>query len=252
VTSVHGQLTSGRAAIVRSQLVAEGGFVVTRLLRPAQTDTLRREAVVCHRRARACRIPEPPAGPEARGQPDRWLDVAVGGPRLEEFFCSTPMLEMLADLTDAAWTPHGTQGTYSYYRAEGHYLGVHRDAVGCDLAVITCLSDTTPGAGGNLIVYPGAATRSLGSLRADLADGARAVRLCPGESAILLGSLVPHRVAPTAAGQVRVVAPLCYALATPDRPVRVATAERTSARAVASPLTSTASGPWPPPARRDG
>jgi hypothetical protein len=213
VTSVHGQQTSGRAAILRSQLVAEGGFVVTRVLGPAQTDTLRREAAVRHRRARACRIPEPPAGPETRGQPDRWLDVAVGGPRLEGFFCSSPVLEVLADLTGATWRPHGTQGTYSYYRTEGHYLGVHRDAVGCDLAVITCLSDTAPGAGGNLVVYPSAATRPLESVRADLADGARAVRLLPGESAILLGSLVPHRVAPVAAGQVRVVAPLCYEMA---------------------------------------
>jgi hypothetical protein len=213
VTSVHGQLISGRAAILRSQLVADGGFVVTRLLAPAQTDTLRREAVVCHRRARSCRIPEPPAGPEARGQPDRWLDVAVGGPRLQEFFCSSPVLAVLADVTGATWRPHGRQGTYSYYRAEGHYLGVHRDAAGCDLAVITCLSDTTPDAGGNLVVYPGAATRPLGSVRADPADGAHTLRLRPGESAILLGSLVPHRVAPTTAGQVRVVAPLCYKFA---------------------------------------
>jgi hypothetical protein len=213
VTSVEGPLTSGRATVLRSQLVAEGGFVVTRLLSSAHTATLRREAVVCHRRARACRIPVPPAGPEARGQPDRWLDVAVGGPRLKDFFCSSPVLEVLADLTGASWMPHGTQGTYSYYRAEGHYLGVHRDAAGCDLAVITCLSDTTPHAGGNLVVYPGAATRPLGSVRADPAEGAHTLRLRPGESAILLGSLVPHRVAPTTAGQVRVVAPLCYKLA---------------------------------------
>lgn len=212
MTAVYDQLTSGRTAILRSVLVAEGGFIVTRLLEQAQTDVLRREAVVCHRRARSCRIPEPPDGPEARGQPDRWLDVAVGGQRLQEFFCSLAVLEVLADLTGATWRPHGTQGTYSYYRAEGHYLGVHRDAVGCDLAVITCLSDTAPSGGGNLVVYPGAATRTLDSVRADTASGAHPVRLRAGESAVLLGSLLPHRVTAVAADQVRVVAPLCYQL----------------------------------------
>ena len=203
----------GRAAILRSRLVAAGGILVTGLVGPAQLDALRREAVACYRRARSCRMTEPPAGPEARGQPDRWLDVAIGERRLRELFCSPAVLDVLADLTGTAWRPHGAQGTYSYYRAEGHYLGVHRDAVGCDLAVITCLNDTAPGAGGDLVVYPGAATRSLGSVRARPADGAHTVRLNAGESAVLLGSLVPHRVASVGAGQVRVVAPLCYELA---------------------------------------
>jgi hypothetical protein len=198
--------------LVHSPLVAAGGFVVTRLAPQHQIEALRREAVACYRRAQACRMPEPPAGPEAPGQPDRWLDVAVGGDVLRAFFHAPAVLDRLGALAGMAWRPHGAEGTYSYYRAAGHYLGVHRDAVGCDLAVITCLADTSSddSGGGELVVYPGAAARSLASVRADTGQDAHVVRLRVGESAILVGSVVPHRVAPVRPGQVRVVAPLCY------------------------------------------
>lgn len=204
-----------RQTLARSDLAAGGGFLVCRLAPAAEIAALRREAVACHRHATACRVPRPPAGPEARGQPDRWLDVAIGDAVLRSFFHAPAVLGQLAALTGMACRPHGVLGTYSYYRAPGHYLGVHRDAVGCDLAVITCLGDTVTDdeGGGQLVVYPGGATRSLAAVRAEPGRGAHRLRLRPGESAVLLGSLVPHRVTPVGPGQIRIVAPLCYDLA---------------------------------------
>jgi hypothetical protein len=34
--------------------------------------------------------------------------------------------------------------------------------------------------------------------------------LTPGQTLVLFGGIVPHAVLPTAAGQVRIIAPLCY------------------------------------------
>jgi len=77
-----------------------------------------------------------------------------------------------------------------------------------------CIRDTG-GAGGDLVVYPGAAGRRLAEVRADPERGARRVSLEPGDSVVLLGGIVPHLVTPLGEGHVRVVAPLCYHLATP-------------------------------------
>ncbi len=150
---------------------------------------------------------------EERGHADRWLAHATGGPELDALLCAPALHGLLAALTGVAWRPNGRVGTYSYYRAPGHYLGVHRDIRGCDLALITCVWDTG-GIGGDLIVYPGAARRRLAEVRADPALGARCVALRPGESVVFLGGIIPHQVTPIADGHVRAVALLCFELAT--------------------------------------
>lgn len=202
---------STRRRLVASRLGRAGGVIVTRLVDEHVLAALRAEAFASRPTAALTDMPHAPADGEQRGQPDRRIAVAVGGPALAALFTSPAIARALAALTDVDWEPLGNQGTYSFY-GPGAHLGIHRDAPRCDLSLITCLHDDgPPGApGGELTVYPGRATESMASIRADPATGAHRLRLEPGQSAILLGGLVPHRVTRVERGRLRVVAPLCY------------------------------------------
>lgn len=202
---------AARAMLAASPLARAGGFAVVRLLDAGGLPQLQREAAQAE--AGAVEIGVPPTGDgETRGYADRWLATAVGGPALDSLLCAPAVLGLLAELTGLAWQPNGRYGTYSYYRAPGHFIGVHRDVQGCELALITCIRDTG-GAGGDLIVYPGGAGRRLAEVRAAPDRGARRVAVAPGDSVVLLGGIIPHLVTPLGEGHVRVVAPLCYQLA---------------------------------------
>ena len=203
-----------RQVLAASPLVSHGGVVVTRLVEPDEHARLAAEAWACRTTATTTRIDVAPADGEIRGQPARWLDSAVGGFELAAFFTGAPVLALLATLTGLSWAPLGNQGIYSYYRRPGHNLGLHRDAPDCTVAVITCLVDDGPDAGGDLVVYPGRAAARLADIRRDPDTGAHQLRLEPGESAVLLGGLVPHRVTAVEQGRTRIVAPLCYRAAT--------------------------------------
>jgi hypothetical protein len=203
--------TAARVLLAGSRLARAGGFSVARLVDSDGLLRLQQEAAELEASAVVAGV-APTGDGEARGYADRWLATAVGGPVLDSLLCAPAVLDFLVELTGLAWQPNGRLGTYSYYRQPGHYIGLHRDVRGCELALITCIRDTG-GAGGDLIVYPGAAGRRLAEVRADPARGARRLRLEPGDSVVLLGGLVPHLVTPLGQGHVRVVAPLCYHLA---------------------------------------
>jgi hypothetical protein len=204
-------ITTARRALAASPLVAAGGLLVTRLADRDMLDALASEALAHRAEATRADMPEPPHDGEQRGQPHRRVSTVVGGPILARFFTSHATLTVLATLAGVGCEPLGDQGTYSFY-GPGDFLGVHRDAPHCDLAVITCLyDDGEPGeSGGDLVVYPGRAGDTMASLRAEPEHGAHRVRLVPGQSALLLGGTVPHHVTPIGAGRLRVVAPLCY------------------------------------------
>jgi len=208
---VSGGAVAARTMLAASRLARAGGFTVVRLVDDDGLLRLQQEAA--EREAGAVTAGVPPTGDgETRGYADRWLATAVGGPVLDSLLCAPAVLAFLAALSGLAWQPNGRLGTYSYYRSPGHFLGAHRDVRGCELALITCIRDTG-GAGGELIVYPGAARRRLAEVRADPDRGALRVALAPGDSVILLGGIIPHLVTPLGEGHVRVVAPLCYQLA---------------------------------------
>lgn len=79
--------------------------------------------------------------------------------------------------------------------------------------MITCVLDSVASPAtlsGALCLYPGRTQDTLRELRSRPDDGAEYVRLEPGQSIVLLGGLVPHRVLPVRERQVRIVAPLCY------------------------------------------
>jgi len=185
-----------------------GGLLRTRILGDAVLGALVRDALMAQPSAAEARVEVRSA--DSRGDPDRWLESAPGGPGLQAFAASEGVLDTLVRATGVPWELAGP-GSWSYYRREGHHLGLHRDLEVCDLAVITCVVDE--GAGdtdaGVLRVWPTRPRDSLEEIRRD-PFGAHDVRLHPGETLLLLGGLVAHRVLPLARGQIRIVAPLCY------------------------------------------
>ena len=190
---------------------AHGGALVARLLDDHTLKRLTEEAWACHPQAVEQRVQRADDAAALRGDPNRWLENAPGGPVLQAFYGSSTVLATLAGLTGLRWRTAGGLGTFSYYRRQGHHLGLHRDLDICELAVITCIYDDSPAGGiwGALRLYP---SRSHDGLRAIVADprGGVDVHLRSGDSLILLGGLVPHRLLPVRAGHVRVVTPLCY------------------------------------------
>jgi hypothetical protein len=204
--------------LARSPLVRAGGALRVRLLSDRDRAGLFREAVACHPDAVEALVLDHD-GAERGGVPDRWLESASGGPRLDAFLHAAPTRTLLRRLTGLHWAPSGAQGTYSYYRRAGHHLGLHRDIDECDLAVITCVhdsrSDAGAGDGGVLVLYPGRAREPLAAIRTEPARGAVAVRLAPGDSLVLLGGAVPHRLLPLGPTHLRVVAPLFYRVGAP-------------------------------------
>ncbi len=198
-----------------SYLARAGWFVVERLLADHDAEALAAEASAVHATATVQRTDRPrheDDGP--RGQPARWLESTTGGPLLEAFYNAPLLADHLADLTGVRWRPSGSNATYSYYRAAGHHLDLHRDVDECDLAVITCLQRSGAGLPA-LELYPAAGHRSLTSIRSAPANDVVSVDLAAGESLVLLGGFVAHRLPPLGAGHVRVVAPMCFTLRAP-------------------------------------
>lgn len=187
--------------------------MVARLLDAGALGRLRRDALASHAAAEESHVVEPDGETWRGGNPDRWLESAAGGDPLQAFYHSPAILALLRELTGREWTQSGAAGTYSYYRRPGHHLGVHRDVDECDLAVITCVHESAgarAGPAGALCLYPRRSDETIPELRARPDEGAVYVRLKPGESIVLLGGLVPHRVLPMGEGYARIVAPLCY------------------------------------------
>ena len=223
-----------RRRLAGSPLVRAGGAVVVRLIGPELLAALAAEAAAHHRWAAQARCDV--ARDDERGAPDRWLEQAPGGPVLRHLLHDPGTAATLADLTGIRWSPLGEQGSYSYYCRPGHHLGLHRDIRRCDLAAITCVAVEGTGTGGDLEVLPAAAGTALAGLRAGPAPTARVLRLRPGDTAVLLGGVVPHRVTPVAGRRARVVAPLCFtALGAPaGRQGAPSTGPHRSARAMCS------------------
>ena len=213
---------SAAARLAASPLVRSGGVRVVPLLDAAQAAALADEARSCHAAdAAEARVDEPGSDLD-RGNPERWLESATGGPLLRRLFVSAGLGVLLESLTGCRWQPLGEQGSFSYYRRAGHHLGLHRDIRTCDLAVIVGVEDSDPD-GEGLVVYPGRTREPLAAVRASPDAGARSVVVRPGTAAVLLGGLVPHRVTAVGPERVRIVAPLCFQLTERDQRVPLRT-----------------------------
>lgn len=149
-------------------------------------------------------------GTEQRGgSPARDFVSAPAGASHWNLHGSGALTGALARVCSADVVPIGS-GTYSYYEP-GDFLAVHRDVETCDLAVITCLAEAgAAGAVGGLVAYPDLTEEPLSTVRAAGRSAGARVPLAPGDTAALLGGLVPHEVLPVA--RERIVAIMCYRL----------------------------------------
>jgi hypothetical protein len=199
-------------SIRRSPLLRQGGFaVVDGLLYDSLFRSLVEEAV--SRCGEAVESFAETSDDELwrGGSPARRFLSVSGGEVQDAMYHAPGMGRVLADLCGFVVRPTGGRGTFTYYARPGDYLAIHRDVHQCDLAVITCLRETHPNtASGKLAVYPGRTSETLQTLRATPAKGCRPLPLHPGQTALLLGGIVPHQVLPVVAGQVRIASILCY------------------------------------------
>lgn len=201
---------------VRSKLLAARGVMVLDLLSVSELAPLQAEA----REGRRYAVEALDVGafePWDRGNPDRWLEQAPGGPVLDEYLNTDRLLTVLHDISATRWKPLGTRGSYSYYDRPGHYLGMHRDIVTCDLTCIICIDvqgNDDPAAGGGVLkLHPWAVRTPLDEVRTQRHRGIE-VTLRPGQVAILLGGIIPHELTAIEGPLQRTVAPLCF---WPDR-----------------------------------
>ena len=146
------------------------------------------------------------------GAPARALHSAGGGVVQDALYASPWVSEFLTAQCGAPVAPTGNRGSYSYYAQPGDHLGVHLDIDTCDVTLITVLQDDTdPGdPGGGLAAYPARLGSALRDVRAAPDDGIALIKAQPGQSIVILGGLVPHRVLPLGARGQRVISALCF------------------------------------------
>lgn len=203
--------------ILQSRLFAAGGYLVLSGLFDEHTlQGLRVEAdAVRSGGARGCVAASD--GAEGRGgTPGRAYRLAGGGDLHFGLHGCQEMAEALGKLCGATVSSTGG-GSYSYYEEEGDFLALHRDVLQCDIAVITSLTHSIGGGpAGELAVYPQYIHDPLSTVRRAGISSSTVVPLDRGQTAILLGGIVPHEVTPMCAGQDRIVAVNCYRVQSSD------------------------------------
>ena len=146
------------------------------------------------------------------GMPARALQSSGGGPAQDALYAAPQLHAFLTAHCGTPIVPSGNRGSYSYYVEPGDFLDTHLDVDTCDVTLITVLQDDTdPRArAGGLAVYPGMLGAPLDPIRADPERGMTLVKARPGQSVLILGGLVPHRVEPLGDSGQRVISALCF------------------------------------------
>lgn len=171
-------------------------------------------------------------GSAARGFVTRGQLRATGAGVQQAFYHRRRTLRFVREVSGLPMVPTGASGGYLYYARPGDHVALHRDGEGCELVMLTCLSDT-PGLrsdGGVLYLYPERIFERAERIQATPDQGAVKLRLRPGQTIMLLGGFVAHALSPVSSGQTRIVSSLCYRLDLHDRNQRAATARRTAPR----------------------
>jgi hypothetical protein len=157
-------------------------------------------------------------GAEGRGgMPPRALQSAGGGAVQDALYAAPGLHALLSAHCGAQIQPSGNRGSYSYYVQPGDFLDTHLDVDTCDVTLITVLHDDTDprDRAGGLAVYPGMLGAPLSAVRAEPERGMALIKARPGQSILLLGGLVPHRVEPLGPSGQRVISALCFRAAAP-------------------------------------
>jgi hypothetical protein len=156
---------------------APGEYRVVRLLDAAAVEALAAEAWARAPEAGTSLVDALPPDDDRAGV--HCVETAPGGPLLRALHGGPATLAALAAWTGTPWRPRGGDPRFTYYRQPFHFMGLHRDVAACVLSVITCVVDT-PGAGGELVLFPGRAEEPLAAVRAAPGEGAVTLRLAPG------------------------------------------------------------------------
>ena len=145
-------------------------------------------------------------------QPRRRKRSSGGGPTQIAMYGDPRLSRFLSAETGIRLVRSGHRGSYTYYARAGDFIGLHRDTSYCDLVMITVLLDNTDPTdpSGALVLYPDRSGDSLRSIRATPTTGAETVKLRPGQTLIMFGGVIAHRVNPTRRGQRRVISVLCF------------------------------------------
>ncbi len=194
-------------------LALGGGVVLCQtLLPPAVSAGLLREATKRYLDSVRQVSHQPDNSTGRGGLPARALSTAPGGPVQDCLYTSRSLSEYLGQLCGTNVRPTGSRGSYSYYSEAGDFLDTHLDIHQCDVTLITVLyDDTDPSTlGGALVTFPDRIDCSLEEVRALETDSGWILKPRPGESVVLLGGLIPHRVAPLTGIGKRIISALCY------------------------------------------
>jgi len=145
------------------------------------------------------------------GTPARAIQSVAGGPVQDALFVSRALSTFVAQQVRAPIRPHGMRASYSIYAGEGAHLGIHRDVRGCDVALITCLHDSEPNAqGGAIDVWFDQAATPLNEVRDSCDVGYIRLALQPGQTMLMHGGVLPHRIPPLCGDRVRIVSLMCF------------------------------------------
>ena len=201
--------------LVGSRLLANNGLLVlSGCIAPAVVARLSDEAASVRPESTRSLV-EVSDGTEGRGGgPARAFRSASGGPVHWSLHASRELVDALGALCGVTLVATGG-GTYSYYDQPGDHLALHRDVIACDVATITCLAGAEDFSSGGLLVYPSSLDKPLSQVRSEGRAAGMPVPLGRGDTAVLLGGVVPHEVTPMA-GVERIVAVMCYRITSSD------------------------------------
>jgi hypothetical protein len=200
---------------LRSRLFASGGYLVLpKWISEFTLEGLLTEANASRPTAVRYSVANS-EGIEGRGgNPARAFRSGPGRELHWRLHASSQIAEALGSLCNVAVAPTGV-GVYTYYEHAGDFLAVHCDAVNCDVAVITSLAASElDRAAGELVVYPMYIGEPLSKVRVAGRQSGISVPLQRGDTAVLLGGILPHEVTPVSIGQERIVSINCYRILT--------------------------------------
>jgi hypothetical protein len=203
-----------RAELTRlrhSTLLHAGGYGVYRgLIEPKWIEGMLAEAM-----AGGQRIDQVASGNDTEdirgGQPARQIVCVEGGPRQDELFGSLALQSFVANEVKLPIRSCGMRASYSIYTGPQAHLDIHRDVPGCDLALITCLYDSDPlGGEGAVDLWLDDLTTPLREIRAHVQRRRSRLALLPGDSLLIHGGMIPHRIPPPGTDRLRVVSLMCF------------------------------------------
>ena len=154
-------------ALLASRIWSQGGYAaVAGMIGRGLLDALKAEADGARPLGQRTIQPISDRTEGRGGSPARALRSSQCGEVHRALYASRQLTDAISEICGIAVSSTGV-GTYHYYEREGDFFALHRDFVGCDIAVITCISQRlTEQPMGGLLVYPNLFCQALSQVRA--------------------------------------------------------------------------------------